>query len=369
MKYKNNRIIVLVLVCLLMKTMVCLSHNEITLQCNLIASGDSVIKYIVEYVDPGEEGENSVWDFCYLHTLGSYYTKFDTLEHNRLVGYDLQNTYNYIVDKGNLMLSSIESPLNSTVFQQPQLVLPMPLRYNEEMETEYSSEGRYCGTHFERTFGHVKVNADGYGTIILSENDTLPNTLRVYTVNVAAIRLSKDSCRNDSDNLKQVITERYQWFSRGYRYPVLETITSSTYDNMNHVATQQYAYSCPPFLQRELSDSINKQIRGNESLNNQNNHGVKNDDIWNDNHNRQNFDYEIQTNGSMITIIYDIKKHSHVHAMVVDVLGAIHRDIQQTNEAGTGYTMSIDCSGLRRGQYIIYINVNGTIYNCKIPIK
>lgn len=82
-----------------------------------------------------------------------------------------------------------------------------------------------------------------------------------------------------------------------------------------------------------------------------------------------NFTYEIQTDGNRVTITYDIKTKSNVHAMVVDVLGSINRDVQQTNQAGNGYVMNIDCTGLRRGQYIIYINVNGTIFSKKIPVK
>ena len=55
--------------------------------------------------------------------------------------------------------------------------------------------------------------------------------------------------------------------------------------------------------------------------------------------------------------------------MIVDVLGNVEYHTQQITPAGSGYTLNLDSSNLRRGQYIIYINVNGTIYNAKIPIK
>ena len=67
--------------------------------------------------------------------------------------------------------------------------------------------------------------------------------------------------------------------------------------------------------------------------------------------------------------IYSIEKTATIRAMIVDVMGNVYHDTQQTNQAGTNYSMNIDCTGLRRGQYIIYINVNGTVYNNKIPIK
>lgn len=81
------------------------------------------------------------------------------------------------------------------------------------------------------------------------------------------------------------------------------------------------------------------------------------------------FSYQLATNNNHVNIIYNLEHPAHIHAMLVDVMGTVHRELQQTNNPGVGYTMNIDCSSLRRGQYIIYINVNGTIFNTKIPIK
>ena len=194
------------------------------------------------------------------------------------------------------------------------------------------------------------------------------NTLRVYTVNTEAIRLNKDSCRNDSDNLKQVITEQYQWYAHGYRYPVFETITSSTYDNMSHVATQQYAYRCLPEMQTELSDSINDRIRQEgrftaDGLIHSGNSGKASQN------NDAGFAYDLVVNGKTVTITYNIEQTATIRILIVDVMGNIYQNIQQTNPEGNNYSVSIDCSSLRRGQYIAYINVNGNIYNKKFPIK
>ena len=357
------------------------AQNTLSLAANLMQPGDSVTKERVEYVYSGEYGNHAVWDFSNLETEDIYCIKYDTISESQLIGYDMQKTYNYRFTNDSLLMTGYESPLFSVDYVQPRLIHPFPLQLNQTYSADYQGDGRYCGTHFERNFGSVRITADAIGTLILSEKDTLPNTLRVYTINTEAIRLNRDSCRNDSDNLKLVITEQYQWYARGYRYPVFETITSSTYDNMNHVATQQYAYRCPPIVQEVLNDSVNEQIRINDRLagnisddfgNNKNNPVVNNGENSNSespNDVDSNFTYEIQTDGNRVTITYDIKTKSNVHAMVVDVLGSVYRDVQQTNQAGNGYVINIDCTGLRRGQYIIYINVNGTIFSKKIPVK
>lgn len=356
-------------------------QNTLSLAANLMQPGDSVTKECVEYVYSGDDGNHAVWDFSNLEAEDMYCIKYDTINKSQLIGYDMQKIYNYRFTNDSLLMTGYESPLLSVDYVQPLLIQTFPLQFGQTYSADYQGDGRYCGTHFERTLGSVRITADAIGTLILSEKDTLPNTLRVYTINTEAIRLNRDSCRNDSDNLKLVITEQYQWYARGYRYPVFETITSSTYDNMDHVATQQYAFRCLPIVQEVLTDSVNEQIRINDRLlgniiddfGKKNNYPVVNNGE-NSNSKSLNdvdssFTYEIQINGNRVTITYDINTKSNVHAMVVDVLGSVYRDVQQTNQAGNGYVMSIDCTGLRRGQYIIYINVNGNVFSKKIPVK
>lgn len=346
------------------------AQNVLTQSCNLMQPGDSVTMQIVDYMDEGEAGENAVWDFSGIDCSGIYYIKYDTLQHSQLVGYDAHNTYKFSLDHNRLMLSNKESALQGMNYLQPKLLQVFPLQYNETVSEEYCGEGRYCGTHYERTFGTIQITADGQGTLILVENDTLPNTLRVYTVNTASIRLNSDSCRNDSDNMKQVITERYQWFTRGFRYPVFETVTSSTYDNLDYVSTQQYAYCCPPSIQSEITDSINEEIRYRDMLDRQNGKNPKDDNPKSDKkEDKCIFDYKLIQDDNQVVLTYDISENAHIHIMVVDIMGVVYRNIQQTNEAGNGYTIGIDGSGLRRGQYIIYMNVNGNIYNNKIQVK
>lgn len=344
------------------------AQNTLSLAANLMQPGDSVTKERMEYVYAGDDGEYVLWDFSNLEPEDIYCIKYDTISKSQLVGYDMKKTYYYQVSNDTLLMTGYESPLLSVDYTRPQLIQTFPLQFGQTYSADYQGDGHYCGTHYERNFGSVRTTADAIGTLILSEKDTLPNTLRIYTFNTEAIRLNKDSCRNDSDNLKLVITEQYQWYARGYRYPVFETVSSSTYDNMNHVATQQYAYRCLPEIQMEFTDSTNERIRfdnqleaTNQSRCDSTTHTPQGGDAG--------FTYNVDVNEGQININYSIEQTVNIHVMIVDIWGNIYRDIQQTNAAGNNYMMNIDCTGLRRGQYVIYINVNGTIYNKKIPVK
>lgn len=342
------------------------AQNTLTMSANLMQPGDSITKERVAYVYAGEIGQNVVWDVSNLEKEDTYYIKYDTISQSRWIGYDTQKTYYYHVANNSLQMEGYESPLLSMDYKQPMLSLKFPLQFNQTYISEYLGEGRYCGTHYERIFGFVKITADSQGTLILSEKDTLPNTLRVYTINTSAIRMNRDSCHNDVDNLKQIITEHYQWYVRGYRYPVFETITSSTYDNMNHIATQQLAYRCPPEIQIALNDSTNERIRLEQQPLTDNNESEYDNEYQHLGSSDAGFTYDVKANGNQITITYELENTAVIRVLMVDVTGTVLRDIQQTNNPGSGYMMSIDSTGIRRGQYIIYINVNGTIYNTKI---
>lgn len=345
------------------------AQNILSLPANLIQPGDSITKERVKYVYAGDAGKDVIWDFSNLEKEDTYYIKYDTINQSQWEGYDTQKTYYYRIANDGMQMTGYESPLLNMDYKLSLLILPFPLQFNQTYSADFLGEGRYCGTHYERTLGAVRITADAQGTLILSESDTLYNTLRVYTVNTMSIRLSNDSCYNDADNMKQVITEHYQWYARGYRYPVFETITSSTYDNMNHVATQQLSYRCPPEIQMVLNDSINERIRLEQQQLSDNNKNEYDNGSLHPHGGDVSFTYGVNVNGNHVIISYNLDQTATIHAMMVDVLGNIYHDMQQTNSAGSNYLMSIDTTGLRRGQYIIYINVNGKIYNTKISVK
>jgi len=51
-----------------------LSHAQLSLAYNRPRAGDKLVKYQVEYKDPGPSGENVLWDFSKLKTVNENYT-------------------------------------------------------------------------------------------------------------------------------------------------------------------------------------------------------------------------------------------------------------------------------------------------------
>lgn len=81
------------------------------------------------------------------------------------------------------------------------------------------------------------------------------------------------------------------------------------------------------------------------------------------------FDYELNCRDNRVTISYSLKRQTTVHAIVADVNGMAMLTCHEREEAGEDHEMTIDCSKLRRGHYVVYIYVEGKTYNNKIEIR
>ena len=72
--------------------------------------------------------------------------------------------------------------------------------------------------------------------------------------------------------------------------------------------------------------------------------------------------------GNRVTVNYNSSHDTKVVALVANAQGYVYKRAEQQCEAGSGQ-FTIDCAGLRRGQYIIYINTDGDRYTEKINLK
>jgi hypothetical protein len=85
---------------------------------------------------------------------------------------------------------------------------------------------------------------------------------------------------------------------------------------------------------------------------------------------KDGFTYEIsQPDGNdVVTIHYDTNHDVRVTALISNGLGYIYRHFDHSCLAGTDQ-LSLNCAELSKGQYIIYINVDGNQYAEKVNVK
>ena len=323
------------------------------------ASNDSLVKSIIRYFPPGKGGNNRVWDFT--RKLGSKesiqvtFAKDSTgvvsvIEPGRI-------SY-YRTTPDSLVLFGSESSLEKREYVIQKAFKVFPFEYGDSVIMPFRCEGVYCGDHPFREIGMTTIKVDADGSIVLAANDTVRNVKRVHTVDSYSVCMDIDSAALDTAKLTQVIDERYEWFLPDSQYPIIEDVTSTTYYNMDVIGTTKYACCNLPenqatyYITPEDENGIDEQ----EGFSDENQHIP---DI---------IHYEIETLGNAINIAYDLDEEATITAIIASHTGLLCMSRQWTQDAGLGYSVQIDCNGLRPGMYILYINVNGKVYSEKITL-
>jgi len=353
-----NRFILLLATLITMTSNVIAQDFMLTREANIMSDSDEISLTRMPYFSSSRCGKGLLWDFTESSTSKRHFNiwhQVDTVgRHLQLTDRDI--TY-YQNAKDTLLIVSKESPLYKITYNRPILAMHYPFAYGDSLSAPFSGYGVYCGDHPFKEQGMSTIMSDAEGDAVIGE-DTIHNVLRVYTLRSYSICMDIDSAALDSARLKQIIKERYDWYARGYRYPIVTTVTSTSYDNMTPLGTKQTAYCLLPDIQSQFADSVNEDIRRKDSLAAAEQARANTDIIH----------YTVSQSGGLVTIDYSLDSDADITALVSDAMGIVYRRTHVHNQSGTGYNLTLDCSGLRRGQYILYINVNGKVYSNEVAL-
>ena len=332
-------------------------YGQINLSVMDTLSTDSLQKSEIRYFSPGKGGVDRVWDFS--QKLGSkassqvMFAKDSTgvisiIEPGR-------NRY-YHTTADTLMLIGSESPLEKRTYSKEKLSKRFPLEYGDSITDSFRCEGMYCGNHPFREVGARTIKVDAVGSIVLAESDTIRNVKRVHTIDAYSLCMDIDTTALDTAQLTQVIEERYEWFLPDSQYPIIENITSTTYFNMDAIGTTKYAWCNLP---DDMTDRYINPWDEENSDEPDNSFDVEpmTPDI---------IHYTVDSRGGVVTINYDLDADASIGTIVATHMGMVYSHREWTQKAGQGYSVQIDCNGLRSGMYILYINVNGKAYSEKV---
>jgi len=335
-----------------------MAQTGLTYANNGLHAGDSLMVQKVEYFFAGDSGLDVEWNFSELQTSEPYpvvyYSDSDSVYVSELTPDRISR---YFLRSDSLLLVSQEMPLEKVDYITSIPLMAYPFKYADEFESSYSGRGLYCKTHSIVKNGYINTVADGTGTLIIG-NDTLNNVIRLHSICTGTISMynEDDSTEMENEWTKQEIEERYLWFANGYRYPILETSSTSYYNDMESVSCLQKAFFRAPYMQAQTSDKENELIRYTDSISD--GQTPRQDVIH----------YSTSVSGSQITIDYSLSEDARISLLVCNQMAMVYRRDAFSMPAGEGYSRSIDCSGLLPGTYILYINVNGVIYSEKIKL-
>ena len=313
---------------------------------------------------------------------GSYDAEY-TNETDTMMAVEQGNRTYYSQDRGSVSIIGSENYMELISYDMPEIWLTFPMQMGDSVCGYFNGSGPYCERFFLRRYGTYKTKADAAGKIVLPQGDTLRNVLRLHTeryVGTIAVPIDTMLCKIPAFTVDSIIQylipdtakvreDVYRWYAEGYRYPILEAQTLSYRDS---ILTEEMYY-CPPEMQEQLSlDEENKQTRARlaeEELARWQKPSPSPDEPTNRRGN-DHFRYDItQPDGNdQVTIHYDTDHDTWVTALISNGLGYVYRRADETCPAGSGQ-LSLSSAGLRKGQYIIYINVDGNQYAEKVNVK
>ena len=337
------------------------AQNVLSEEANMIRE-DSLTKRSIEYFYFAERGENVCWDLSgQIEYVRKYPVLFKNDSCGRIRELEKGQLSRFKYSNDSLFLANIESPLQKITYNKPVLKQVYPFHYGDSVSAPFSGIGLYCGDHIYTEEGVSSIRADAYGTIVLFE-DTIKNVLRIYTVKTTSKRMDIDNLALDTAKCNLEIEEKYEWYARGYRYPLFETVTITSYSEMTPIGTIRQAYCYLPEEQYALNDSTNREILKHDSIAEakiEYSKKLAEKDI---------IHYDMINEGGIIDFNYTLDKNADIMLLVCNSIGIIYKRQELSPKAGCQNSIQIDCSSLKRGQYIMYINVNGMVYNEKINL-
>ena len=250
------------------------AQHSLQIEHNLPRAGDVIIKQQVEYKDPGRSGENVLWDFGKLKSVNDEYTLsysepvavndsmyimgMDTIllknlaDGSLLIGTEHNTMYYYYFTGNRWWVLGHENPATLLQYTKPLIAGAYPMQYGDTSRYDYESKGLYSSTVPFTANGKAQIHADAHGMMILPSGDTLRNVLRTHTVQ--SIRQVFQTGDTAVENHSSVQT--CKWYSKGYRYPIFETIQTSVGVDETENVNFETAFFFPPQEHYYLEDDL-----------------------------------------------------------------------------------------------------------------
>jgi hypothetical protein len=214
------------------------------------------------------------------------------------------------------------------IYTVPFVKMKFPFAYGDAFNGDYEgSNTAGCTTGIIN--GAYFTQADGLGTLLLPNDVTYVNVLRVKETRTLAQKV------NDTLTRYEIIT--YRWFINDNTYPILTLIQKTfSYANGSSAITRQAAYNAElilragsPIALNSIASSLKFNVYPNPST-----------DVFN--------------------IEFSLLQPAKVNLSVFHLNGSLVKEIaqQQMPEGKQSFSFSADHSGLVEGTYLLMLRVN-----------
>jgi len=365
-----------------------IAQTSLKKEYNMFRNEDIVTKQQIKYKHPGRAGANVLWDFSKQETVNEKYKlSFIQSEVDSVItGCEHNTLYHYLLRNDSLYSLGYENPTTLIKNQKPELLLTFPFSYHKRTEGYFYGTGNYCHRLDLTVQGKTIIWGDAYGMIILPNGDTLQHVLRVCSLKKIAEKMipyvQKDSVilpmvnidsidyhlNNDSVYMQ---VETYRWYADGYRYPLFETVESTTYKNQKPFKHFNTAFFYSPDKHNYLNDDSKNLVRL-EEIEKQNKSG-NNSSGGNGNSSGKNLGKEfinynayIEKNGNSIALEYNLTQQADVTISLYDIQGRLLISYPKTKHPQGFYQEALALDGFQLGEYLLRIVVDDKVYAEKL---
>ena len=257
--------------------------------------GDSFVKEEVPFQKVNEKslkGTDLIWDFSDLKPIELQkeidvvhngkrekireikkehrVSHFSRIGNNRISS-ENNSLDHYQLSGDSLLDSGVENQGVSIRYSIPGLIVKYPVEQGYRSESSFFGRGIHWGQSESENRGTITSLADAVGTLILPDNDTLQSVIRLHIQKKEYSRYSPVNRFTDIDRpledkeIKKddelIVTDTYQWYKEGYRYPVFETIDCNRIENEEKTPLRQESYIYYPADQRfYINDQLNEKL-------------------------------------------------------------------------------------------------------------
>lgn len=250
----------------------------------------------------------------------------------------------YRQSKKALFVTGYESPLYKIKFSQAENRISFPMCKGDSIEGRIEGNGLYCDKIPIHLSGNYKAIAGKSGKMLLPDGGVALDVLCLQSMRSYHVSGAADT----------IIVRQSSWFASGFRYPLLEHRIVLYQDS---VASDETLF-CNPHEQPQLAlDESNTGLLRDlsEKLSNE----QKNE--------TQSHQYSISSTQEKITATNYETKEVYLRLALSNAGGIEYRNHAAVVPANGN--ISISCSGLPSGQYIIYVSTNGQVTSEKYVKK
>lgn len=275
-----------------------------------------------------------------------------------LVVYDSRCVRKCHMGGERLSMFSFETPQVKISYDTPVPLLSPGIIHGESISVKYTATGKYCERYQLSSTGKYSMKSEERGSIVEGK-DTVQNVLLMHDTDTSLVSFSIPSEPSNRCKVLRKVEESFLWVDSATRVPLFESRTLALYDGLLCLFTEENTFRLEFQGLVDVEESQDVIISSESTLTAGNSTDTDTLPIIN---------YSVIQNGAVVTLNYSLTERADIHALLCDTMGMVYHDEHQSHDSGDGYSFSFNISSLRTGNYIIYLNVNGSVCSTTIRI-